>query len=168
MAALTRPRFRCAFEPGCSIGLLTELLADRCDRLLATDISATAVKSARRRVGDRVNVSVQELAVPQRWPTGRAFDLIVLSEIGYHCSRSDLGRLIERAVGSLTPDGIIVACHWRHPAPDHPLTGDQVHDVLTQQSGLRVIAAHLEADFRLDVLAASDAPSVARWDGVLR
>ncbi|MFE7421819.1 hypothetical protein [Rhodococcus sp. NPDC057529] len=31
LAALPRPRYRRAFEPGCSIGILTAALAHRCD-----------------------------------------------------------------------------------------------------------------------------------------
>ena len=32
VASLPRSRYRSAYEPGCSIGVLTELLATRCDR----------------------------------------------------------------------------------------------------------------------------------------
>jgi Nodulation protein S (NodS) len=32
MASLPRPRYRFAFEPGCSIGVLTSMLAGRCNR----------------------------------------------------------------------------------------------------------------------------------------
>ena len=36
-ALLPRQRYGMAFEPGCSIGVLTALLAPRCDTLLACD-----------------------------------------------------------------------------------------------------------------------------------
>ena len=42
-----RERYASAFEPGCSIGVLTAQLAPRCDRLLACDVAAAAVESAR-------------------------------------------------------------------------------------------------------------------------
>ncbi len=165
VACLTRPRFGSAFEPGCATGLLTELLAPRCDRLLATDVAAAAVAATRRRVAAHPQVDVQRRAVPAEWPAG-TFDLIVLSEVGYYCDRTDLGRVIDRAAGSLTEDGVLIACHWRHPAP-YPLTGDQVHDTLIAHPGLAVAVAHVEEDVRLDVLTRPGAPSVARWDGVL-
>ena len=37
MALLPAERYRDAFEPGCSIGVMTGLLAGRCDRLLSCD-----------------------------------------------------------------------------------------------------------------------------------
>ena len=38
IATLGERRFRSGFEPGCSIGVLTRMLATRCDALLAADI----------------------------------------------------------------------------------------------------------------------------------
>ena len=168
VAALTRPRFRSAFEPGCATGLLTELLAPRCSRLLATDIAPAAVRAARRRLAGRRDVDVQVRSIPADWPSGTEFDLVVLSEVGYYCDRTELSEVIARTVDSLAPDGLVLACHWRHPAPGYPLTGDQVHTALIDESGLRVAVSHLEDDFRLDALTFPGTPSVARWEGVLR
>ena len=164
MASLPRARFRSAFEPGCALGLLTELLAPRCDRLLATDIAAEPLAALAGRFGPQVQV--RQLAVPGQWPDGE-FDLVVLSEIGYYLDHTDLSAVIARTVGSLAPDGFVVACHWRHPAAGYPLTGDEVHEALTAESGLVPLASHVEEDFRLDVLGRPGAPSVARADGVL-
>ncbi len=166
MAVLPRARFRSAFEPGCAIGLLTELLAPRCDRLLATDIAAEPLAALGRRFAADPQVDVRQLALPRQWPAGE-FDLVVLSEIGYYLDRGDLSKVIDRTVGSLATDGFVVACHWRHPAAGYPLTGDEVHRALIAESGLTAVATHLEEDFRLDVLGRPGAPSVARADGVL-
>ena len=46
---LPRRRFRCGFEIGCSIGVLTRLLAERCDWLLAVDVSELSLARARER-----------------------------------------------------------------------------------------------------------------------
>ena len=40
MALLPYRRYRHAFEPGCSVGVLTEQLASRCDRVTSTDVAA--------------------------------------------------------------------------------------------------------------------------------
>ena len=45
--ALADQRFARAFEPGCSVGVLTEQLAHIATRVEAIDISATAVSKAR-------------------------------------------------------------------------------------------------------------------------
>ena len=115
---------------------------------------------------DAKNVVLQQRRVPEEWPTG-PFDLVVVSEIGYYCSADDLSVLIRRAVGSLTNDGVLVACHWRHPVSDYPLTGDEVHDRLRRESGLQIVAEHIEEDFRLDVFVRPPGQSVARREGLL-
>ncbi len=167
LASLPRRRFRAVFEPGCSIGVLTEALAGRADRLLAADIARHPLERARQRLADADHVRFEQLSVPHQWPEGQ-FDLVVLSEIGYYCSDADLDLLIERAAGSLTDDGVLVACHWRHPVAEYPLRGDDVHQRIHDRSGLALLAGHLEADFRLDVFVRPPAVSVAGRDGLVR
>ena len=121
---------------------------------------------ARARLAGRAGVVFEQRRVPQDWPSGW-FDLVVLSEIGYYCGTSDLSLLIQAAAASLTPDGVLLACHWRHPVADYPLTGDEVHARLRRESGLAVLASHVEEDFLLDVFTPAPARSVARVDGLL-
>ena len=166
LASLPRQRFSSAFEAGCANGALTVGLADRCDRLLAVDVAAAPLEVARRRLRDRPEVIFAQGHLPRDWPSG-VFDLVVLSEVGYYCGTEDLDVLIRRAVGSLEDGGAIVACHWRHPVDDYPLTGDQVHAALLARSGLHLQVAHLEEDFRLDVLVDPATPSIARREGLV-
>lgn len=166
LAALPRRRFRSAFEPGCSIGLLTAELAGRCDTLLATDVAAAAVQIARVRLADRPGVTVTLMQTPQQWPGG-SFDLVVLSEVAYYCGEGDLQLLADRAAGSLSADGVLVACHWRHPVEEYPSSGDRVHQVLTAQTGLAALAHYEDEDFLLDVLGRPPVVSVARAEGLI-
>ncbi len=166
MASLPRQHFGRVFEPGCSIGMLTELLAPRCDDLLATDVSALAVERARSRTSRFGHVRVERGSVPGQWPDG-AFDLVVLSEVGYYSGRVDLSRLVTRATRSLSPGGVLLACHWRHPVEQYPITGDQVHERLRSEPGLDLIAQHVEEDFVLEVFGSTPAISVARATGLL-
>ena len=46
VASLPKASYGSAFEPGCSIGVLTEMLAPRCEHLLATDFILSAVSVA--------------------------------------------------------------------------------------------------------------------------
>ncbi len=167
LAALPRERFGRAFEPGCSIGVLTELLAGRCDELLATDVAEAALAAARERTRHLPHVRVEQGAVPAQWPAGE-FDLVVLSEVGYYSGPDDLLRLARRAAASLRPDGVLLACHWRHPVQGYPTSGDEVHRVLRSLPGLQTLARHEEEDFLLDVLVPAPATSVARAGGLLR
>jgi methylase of polypeptide subunit release factors len=50
LALLPRQRYRHAFEPGCSVGVLTALLTQRCLQVTATDVAAAALDGADRRL----------------------------------------------------------------------------------------------------------------------
>jgi LmbE family N-acetylglucosaminyl deacetylase len=167
VAALPRPRFRRAFEPGCATGLLTVELAARCDEVVAYDVAGAAVERTTSRLRDHGldrGVTVARGRVPADWPDGR-FDLVVLSEVGYYAR--DLDELVAAVVGSLTEDGVVVGCHWRHPAADHPHTGDAVHAAFGRR--LSASVTHVEEDFLLHVWGAGPAAleSVARREGIV-
>jgi SAM-dependent methyltransferase len=166
LSALPKERYRRGFEPGCSIGVLSGMLAERCDALLASDVAAAAVEQARRRLADRDGVDVAQLSMPADWPDGD-FDLIVLSEMAYYFSRGDLAELLRRAAGSLTGDGTLLACHWRHPVADYPLSGDEVHAAIAELPGLERTVRHVEADLVLEVYQPAPARSVAQTTGLV-
>lgn len=166
LAALPRARYHRGFEPGCSIGTLTAPLAQRCDTLLAVDASSAALDTARRGLTDSPHVEFRQMCVPAEWPEGD-FDLVVLSEIGYYLDRPTLGRLADRVERSLSDRGTLLACHWRHPVADYPLTGDAVHDLLSGRPGLHRVLHHAEEDFLLAVWTRGATPSVARQEGLV-
>ena len=64
MRLLGNRTFNHGFEPGCSIGVLTERLAARCRHLFAMDISPTAVAMARQRCAAQLEVTIVEGALP--------------------------------------------------------------------------------------------------------
>ena len=168
LAALPRPHYRRAFEPGCSIGVLTAQLARRCDRVVATDVVPRALASARDRVrregvADRVDLDRASLLDP--WPAG-TFDLVVLSEVLYYLTPADLGTVLARAVDSLEEGGSLVAVHWQHPVPEYPQTGRAVHDSVAALDGLQRVGSYRDADFHLDVYTRGATPSVAAAEGL--
>lgn len=167
VAGLTRARYRSAFEPGCSIGSLTERLAPRCDRLLAADAVPAAVAAASARVAGFAHVTVRQARMPDDWPAG-PFDLVVLSELGYYFDDADLDRLLASAVQTLEPGGDLVAVHWRRPVAEHARPGDEVHARLAAQPGLQRMAEHREDDFLLEVFTRVPPParSVAQREGL--
>ena len=166
LAALPQPHYGTVFEPGCSNGELTVALAARCDRLIAWDVVDAAITRTRERTRDCPGVEVRSGALPGDWPDEPA-DLVVLSEVGYYLDAVDLGAAVDAAVSALNPDGTILAVHWRHPAPDYPLSGDEVHAVLAEHPSLERLARYQDEDVTLDVLVTGRAVSVARRAGVL-
>jgi hypothetical protein len=164
LALLPDRHYTAVYEPGCSIGVLTEQLADRCDRLLASDIAPAAVDAARQRVAARDNVTVIAAALPHEWPTGH-FDLVVLSELGYYFSSNDAADLASRAFASAAT---VVAVHWRHVVVDYPISGDEVHEVLSdgaRAAGHEAVAQYLDDDVVAAVWS-TDPRSVAARTGV--
>lgn len=123
--ALSKPFYDRALEVGCSIGVLSGQLAERCGELIAIDASATAIAAAK--ASNLPNVSFEVRSLPDGFPDGR-FDLIVLSEVLYYFSRSDLRRVAQSCVEALSPGGEIVLCHWLGET-DYPLSGTEASDM---------------------------------------
>jgi SAM-dependent methyltransferase len=152
LAALPQRRYARGYEPGCSIGVLAQGLAARCDALLATDVSARAVKAARGRLAGSPHVRVDQQALPQGWPDG-AFDLVVLSELLYYFGDDDLAEVTRLAVDAVAPGGTLLSVHWRHPVRDYPQTGDAAQQAVAHAAAEHLVPTvrHVEGDFDLAV-----------------
>ena len=153
LASLPRQRYAAAFEPACANGALTEPLARRCDSLLACDTAAQAVQAARNRLAKQPHVEFMQAWLPEQWPRGRRFDLVVLSEFLYYLEPKSLEALLSELQASLLPGGTVVACHWRHSIPGCALNGDTAHGCL-QALELPEVLAMRDADFCLNVWSA--------------
>ena len=165
LASLPRKRFRSGLEVGCSTGVLTAELATRCDAILAIDIAEAPLAEARSRLRTVENVTFARLTTPLHWPAG-TFDLIVLSEVGYYWNEADLRVALDKVLNSLSPDGILLACHWRHAVAEYPLDGDAVHAILRGRSDLAALVRHIEDDFLLEVFSRPPGRSVAQQTGL--
>src|SRR5262249_49893343 len=144
---------RRGLEVGCSIGVFTSLLAHRCERLLAIDISHRALNVAAERCHGFPNVKFEKRNVPADWPRG-TFDLIVLSEIIYYLDPADVSRLADRVRDSVDPGGQVLLVHWLG-STDYPLSGDEAAELFMRalgQSVHRLRRKRTEA-YRLDSLA---------------
>jgi cyclopropane fatty-acyl-phospholipid synthase-like methyltransferase len=127
--ALTRIKYPSALEVGCSIGVLTGLLSQRCEKLLALDASATAINAAKSIAASNVEFRVATL--PDEFPEG-PFDLIVLSEVLYYFSKDDLERVVKASMEKVTEHGDILLCHWLGDT-DYPLSGVEASELFAQK-----------------------------------
>ena len=150
LAALGDRTFRRAFEAGASIGVFTEMLADRCDELLAVDVSERAVAVARRRLSGRGHVRVERRTLPEQMPDG-PFDLIVASEVLYYFPREEMLTVLRGFEHELAPGGVLLAVHWRRKTETYPLQGDEVHELLVEHTRLLNKETIIEPDYRLDL-----------------
>jgi Nodulation protein S (NodS) len=163
MAMLPRPRYRHAFEPGCSVGVLTEMLRHRCDRVTATDVAAAALDSARERLlrsGGLDGVTLLRSSLDTPWP-GADVDLVVLSEVAYYLDGSSLRAVLARECPRLQRGATLIAAHWRHPVDDYPLTGDEADAIVARAPGLHQQARYLDDDVVIGLFSVGPTPSVA-------
>jgi hypothetical protein len=163
MALLPYPRYRHAFEPGCSIGVLTEMLTQCCDHVTATDVSAAALAAAHRRLADghgRERVTFLRGSLDEPWPS-KGFDLVVLSEVCYYLDAAVLRTALDREVPRLMRGATVIAAHWRHPVAEYPMTGDRANDVIGATAGLHHIGGYRDADVVIEVFDTGGAVSVA-------
>ena len=158
IAALPEPSYIRALEIGCSIGVLTALLAPRCGEILAVDIAPRPLEVARERLRDQAHVRFSQMQIPHQFPDDR-FDLIVVSEVGYYWNYADLVTSVERIRSALVPGGTLVLVHYTPYVPDYPLTGDEVHDAFTLRlEGAYLVNARRTDSYRLDVWKTSGPP----------
>ncbi|XVV16988.1 class I SAM-dependent methyltransferase [Actinoplanes sp. CA-131856] len=149
MASLPREHYRRCYEPGASIGLLTRMLAGRCDEVLAVDSVEEAVVAARASLADLPNVSYERANLPDGLPEG-TFDLIVIGDLLYYLSAEDLERLLDGLFERLEPGGDIVSVHFSNRADGGNYDGFNVHAALAERPGLERLVHHDDEWFLLD------------------
>lgn len=152
LAALPAPSVGTAFEIGCSIGVLTRQLAQRCASLLAVDVAEAALAEARQRCADLPHVTIQRLCIPQDWPQGQ-FDLILFSEVLYYLSAADVALTAGHTRNALRPGGAILLVHYILPT-DYPCSGDRAAETFMEALGLAPVLQQREPQYRLDLLRA--------------
>ncbi len=129
LAALPPRRFDRALELGCSIGVFSGLLAERCEQLVAIDFSPRAVALAREHLAEKDNVEVVQASFPEQVPAGD-WELIVCSEVLYYLDEPALAAAIEWLQAQLRSGAAVLAVSWRGRGVEEPLLGDEVHDLL--------------------------------------
>lgn len=151
LSSLPQERYGRGLEIGCSIGVLSSLLSERCADFLGVDVSEKALAVARTRCGELPNVTFECMRVPDELPSGE-FDLIVISEVAYYWTRSDLERAASELAAHVPPGGHIVLVHLTERVPDYPLTGDEVHEYFLGRREFSHHAGERYERFRIDVL----------------
>jgi cyclopropane fatty-acyl-phospholipid synthase-like methyltransferase len=153
LAALGCRRFHRALEVGCSIGVLTERLAGRCDQVVGVDFVAAAVASARARCAPYPGVSVEQMQVPQQWPEGR-FDLILFSEVLYFLNEHHLLEICAHTERSILRGGEVLLVNYTG-VTDDPCSGEKAASffIAATSAILQPIFQSRAPLYRLDLLA---------------
>lgn len=155
--ALGAARYGRGLEIGCSIGVLTELLAGRCDALLGIDPVESALARARARCATMNHVAFARMFVPADFPAG-TFDLIVCSEVLYFLAGADLLRVASLVCAALRPGGVVLLVNYTgrpgEPATGDPLTGDDAAErfIAATKPVLERTLAQRDEGYRIDRL----------------
>ena len=192
LALLPQPHYERAIELGCGNGVLSELLAHRCQDLISIDGNHQAVKLAKERLAALPHARVIQGIIPdklfslkelleQRKPLSEntsinqpPFDLIVISEILYYLSSSDIDVVINWALHNLALNGTLLCCHWRYAIDGFAMTGESVHQRLHQvftnnnknQHSFNHQSQMIDSDFLLDIWQRSST-SVAMQENLI-
>jgi hypothetical protein len=145
LAMLPRPRYASAFEPGCANGALTELLQERCDRLVACELLPEVARRAATRLEGSDHVDVHCAAFPDWWPESD-LDLLVLSEVAYYLTADGRRRAERSMADALLPGADLVAVHYTGET-DYPMHGDEVARWLDGLPWLDRLAGHVDREF---------------------
>lgn len=142
---------RRALEMGCSIGVFTRALAPLCGRLVATELSATALAQAKARCADCGNIDFRLARAVTDGMDG-PFDLMVLSEVVYYWDDADLEAVATAIRRTLEPGGRLLMAHWLGET-DYPRSGDDAVRGLAQRlAGLfDCELERREFEYRLDL-----------------
>lgn len=130
-----------ALELACAEGHFTRMLAPRVQRLIASDISSTAVARAAERCSAQRNVEYRRLDfIADALPA--PMDLIVCSEVLYYLPDLDtLARIGERIAQALRPGGCLITAHAYVVDDDRTTTGFDWGHPWGAKSISRVLAA---------------------------
>lgn len=149
IACLPEPRYERAFEPGCANGALTELLAERCDHIVASELVASVAARAAHRMADRAGVSIVVGEFPLDWPDGDG-DLVIWSEIAYYLTDAGSRQALDGLAAWLRPGGDLVAVHWLGET-DYPRRGEEIAPWIDRVPWLHRRAHLRDTQFELGV-----------------
>jgi glycosyltransferase involved in cell wall biosynthesis/peptidoglycan/xylan/chitin deacetylase (PgdA/CDA1 family) len=148
-----------AIEIACAEGRFTEILAPHVERLIATDISPTALDRARHRCRAQNNIDFRQLDLAID-PLPEDLDLIICSEVLYYLySDVELKRVAEKFAAALRPGGHLLAAHAFELKEDTSRTGfdwgnpwgaKTIHRVFSEVSGLYLDRSICTDLYRID------------------
>lgn len=147
--ALKHKHYHRIFEPGCSIGVLTEKVAKLANYVDAVDISPTAVKRAQERCLHLPSVSIRCESLANVI-CDKQTDLVILSEIGYYFGALEWKNIVLDILQNLSHSTTVLAVHWLGMSEDHVLSGDEVHNIIGSIKDLDCEYSERHNRFRLN------------------
>ena len=132
--------YKRALEVGCSIGVFTQLLAERgiADQIVGIDVSERALKRAQQRLASFKNVQLRLADVAQD-PLDDLYDLIFCAEVLFYLGEEKLKAVRDKLTNALEPSGHLVLVN---PEP----TAGRIRDAFLETSTFQLVREHKEPD----------------------
>jgi SAM-dependent methyltransferase len=136
--------FAAGLEVGCGEGFTTGRVAERCERVVATDVSGIAVKRARElnshlagvefRQHDLVNDSLDD-----------EYDYVFVAEVLYYVTREQFPGVVEKLASCVRPGGTLHLLHHRATGDDDvgvdkAFGAKTIHDAFVDRDEMTVVA----------------------------
>ena len=153
LSMLPARRFRNALDVGCGLGSFTRKLAPFCNHILGTDISAEAIRQARKlsSAHSHVDYSQEDMLEQSGSPREGTFDLIILADTLYYIDPLTDARLnsIARNISSqMTPGGLLLLVnHYFFGVDRASRSTRDIHDMFPQTSICGRVAEYRRAFF---------------------
>jgi hypothetical protein len=138
-----------AFEPGCSIGVLTKILAISVSRWRQWTSRPLRCREHANDAGRLAMLPSHTAHSLEQRGMARSI-LSCKRECGYYFDAVALTSLGATLVGRLEGEGVFLAAHWLGASPDHLLSGDQVHGILAAVPGFAHVASQWHEGFHID------------------
>jgi SAM-dependent methyltransferase len=153
LSMLPARRFRNVLDVGCGLGSFTRKLAPFCNHILGTDISAEAIRQARKLSLAHSHVDYSQEDILEQSGSARegTFDLIILADTLYYIDPMTNARLnsIARNISSkMTPGGLLLLVNHYFFGVDRASRSTRgIHDVFPQTSICGRVAEYRRAFF---------------------
>ena len=161
IALLPPGRFRRTLDLGCGLGLLSQRLVRRSDRVLGLDVAAAAVAHARNRAAGIPNLTFEQADILDLPPGLDAqFELVVVADTLYYIDPLGddlLKKLSARLARLLAPGGVLVlANHYFFGADPDSRQTRRIHDAFTWSPHLTATGQHRRSFFLATLLKPRD------------
>lgn len=147
-------RYSLGLEVGCGEGYTTHRIAERCDRVVATDVSSVAVKRAREKNShlDGVEFRQHDLV---RDAFDASFDYVFCGEVLYYLTDDQLVKVVDSLAACLREGGTMHLMHHRATGDDEvglpkAFGAKTIHNLFAERPDM-----HVEKDHYYDRLRAT-------------
>jgi predicted TPR repeat methyltransferase len=158
LSMLPKRRYRQALDIGCGLGTFTRKLAPFVDHVLGTDISAEALRQARRLSSACPNITYAQSDLADSIDKACLCDLVILADTMYYIDALTDERLnsIAAAIAKkLAPGGLLlVVNHYFFGIDSASKSTRRIHDAFRREPSLDSVAEQRRAFFLATLLRA--------------